>query len=104
MITFQEHAERDCRNRCQLIDSLLRGDGKIISYEVDVSKLKKSYVGFAAKVLSIIRDGGATRNEIKDATNVEFQVIEKVVKKLKRDKTIKETPGADNRRMLQVIN
>tara|TARA_R110000744_G_scaffold202274_1_gene321232 strand:- start:133 stop:447 length:315 start_codon:yes stop_codon:yes gene_type:complete len=103
MITFQEHAERDCRDRCQLIDSLLRGDGKIISYEVDVSQLKKSYVGFAAKVLNIIRKGGATRNEIKDATNVEFQVIEKVVKKLKSDKTIKETPGVDNRRMLQVI-
>jgi len=40
MITFQEVAERDCRNRCQLIDSLLRGDGKIVSYEVDVKKLK----------------------------------------------------------------
>tara|TARA_B110000858_G_C17682897_1_gene417459 strand:+ start:480 stop:818 length:339 start_codon:yes stop_codon:yes gene_type:complete len=104
MVTFQEHADRDCRNRCQLIDSLLRGDGKIASYDIDVSKLKRSYVGLASKVLGVIRDGGATRDDIKGITKVEFQVIDKIVKQMKKDNTIEEVSGKDSRRILKVLS
>jgi len=103
MVTFQEHSDRACRNRCQLIDSLLRGDGKIASYDIDVSKLKRSYVGFASKVLGIIRDGGATRDDIKSATEVEFQVIDKIVKQMKKDNAIEEVSGKDSRGTLRVL-
>ena len=103
MITFQEDAERACMERCQLIDSLLRGDGKIASYDVDISKYKKSYVGFANRVYGIIKSGDTTRHEIKDLTNTELQVVTKTVNQLKSDGVVTEHPSTNGRRLLRVV-
>jgi len=103
MNAITETESMACRDRCQFIDSLWRGDGRIVSYDIEVPG-RFTYVGFALRVFSLIKRGETTRHNLALETGVEMQVIAKLLIRMKRDGTIIESPGSNGRRLLRAVS
>ena len=86
----QRVENREICERCQRIDSLLRGDEIIRGYDIQVQG-KRAYVGLPYRINEFIkREQETTRHAIIEEMMVEGGVIKAAVKKLLSDGTIIE--------------